>query len=203
MTPPDDRPPPDAAAWEEAATKAAVGQLTAVQATAEKWAGTVTALLGAFSTVAVVTGVDALADVRWEWGRWLLVVLIAAAGLAAAVSILAAALAAQGTLPRERRNWSGETLRALINEDTPKAVKKLRTSRLAGLTSAALMFVVGLASLVAAAVPKAAAQDPSVIVIDKQGVARCGTMTTSADGSIAIAEVATTQVRRMILVDNC
>jgi hypothetical protein len=178
-------PPPDQAEWDKAASAAAIGQLAAVRATAEKWAGTVTALLGVFSSVALLKGTGALADIRWVWLRWILLVVIVAAGVAAAGSIWFAALAAQGRGAQQFNNWNGDALRSMVIARTPQAIQDLSISRLLGAIAAGLVFAVGVVTLVANAVPKQAGSPPSLVVVSKDGSLHCGDLKAGKDGGAA------------------
>lgn len=195
------RPPPDAAAWDKAAADAAVAQLTSVRSTAEKWAGTVTALLGVFSTVAVVTGTDVLKDISSEGVRQVLIGLIVVAGLAAGASIYFAANAAQGSITL-MNNWNGSTYRAAVNAKTSAAVGSLKQSRIAGIVAASLVFVVGVVSLIAAAIPEASSKQ-KVLVIGEGGILICGEAQADAGGRVKIGEQSITGATQIMIVTKC
>jgi hypothetical protein len=164
--------PSNAPEYRAAAAKLSTEQLANVRSVAEKWTGTVATLLGIFSSVAVVTGASTLDKLPSEQARQIIVCLIVAAGIAAGVSIGMGAYVAQGT-PRERSYFSGEQLRAIINDEMPKAVRLLQGSRVAGTLAAALVFIAGVIGL-QAAVKEGPKSSSSVVVIDNAGVMRCG-----------------------------
>ncbi len=176
-------PPPDQPAWDAAATKAAVEQLTTIRATAGKWSGTVTALLGIFSSVAIVTGTSTLSDVGWLWARWALFVAVIVAGLLAAGSIWFGAQAAQGSTPSVYAVFNGTVLRDLVADETPGALKNLRLSKRFGFAAAGLVFGIGLCTLVAA-IPTVVPPASTYVVIDGNGAVHCGTLTTNSDGTV-------------------
>jgi hypothetical protein len=194
-------PPPDQPEWDKAAVAAAVGSLTAVRATAEKWVGTVTALLGIFSSVAVIGGTDKLTDIRWHLLRWLLVVAIGLAGLCAGISIFKGAKAAQAA-PATYSNWNGSKLRSSTSDLIPPALAALKSSRRWGIAAAALVFVVGLATLISAAVPDGAASSPSVLVIDGTGGLLCGQIEVK-NGAVSVANKPITKASQVVIVKNC
>jgi hypothetical protein len=185
-------------AWDKAAADTLVGQLSSVRGTAEKWAGTVTALVGVFSTVAVVTGADALEDLSQQT-RIVVVALIVLAGLAALASIWKSAAAAQGSFTR-LTNWNGDSFRDASNTKIGQAITDLNRSRVAGVVAAALVFVVSVISLVAGAAPTASSPT-NVLVID-DGVLRCGALGT-VDGIASVAGTPVTAASQVTVVSGC
>jgi hypothetical protein len=194
-------PPSDQPAWDKAATDAAVGQLAAVRSTAEKWAGTVTALLGVFSSVAVITGTDALKDVRWQTLRIALAVAIGVAGVFAFVSIVQSARAAQGS-SKTYDNWNGDTLRAVVAGDVPAARTTLRWSKIFGVAAAVLVFAVGMVSVIASTIPKQAAGHPTVLVVDDLGNIHCGDLGGTAK-AVTVGGASITGAKSVQVIDNC
>lgn len=203
MTTPTDPPPPDQPDWDKAAVAVAIGQLDAVRGTAEKWVGSVTALLGIFSSVALVTGVTAVTDVRWEWLRITLIIVMGLAGVAAGLAIFFGAMAAQGAGPQRHTNWNGTELRATVTDQTPKAVRNLKISRNSGVAAAVLVFCVGMASLVVSAVPKHGDTGPSVVVIHQDGSVRCGELKAESSGAATVAGQRVAGASSVVPVDRC
>ena len=148
--PPPNLPgPPDAAKWDEAAQQFQQELLTKLQATAAVWSSAVSTLLGLFGTVALVSGSDALSELG-DVMQIIVIVLIALAGVLAAASV---ALASQAqTLPDLRaENWSGTAYRVFVSRGARRAKDKLQKSRILGLAAAAVLFAVGLITLIDAA----------------------------------------------------
>src|SRR5256714_10718548 len=125
--------PPDAAEWDKAAVTFATEQLTRVRASATAWTGTIGTLLGLFGVVAVVGGTTKLADVRSPTLRWVIVGLVAVAGLLAGASIVTGVRAAHGASLRTSDNWSGSAYRAAVVKNTDDALDWLRRARWTGL----------------------------------------------------------------------
>lgn len=199
---PADHTPPDQDDWDKAATEAAIGQLTAVRGSAEKWAGTLTALLGIFTTVALVTRVDALADVPEGW-RLLAFLLVVAAGLAAALSIVLAAAAAQGFGLTRYNVWNGTALRAMLTDQTPKAARLLAGSRWTGLLAALALFVLGVLTLYLSLDSPEEGAGASVVVVTEDGQLRCGELDGADDGSVTVAGNPVENVAQVLAVDGC
>jgi hypothetical protein len=201
MNHPDLPPPADADAWDEAATHAAVNQLTAARDLAAKWSATVTALLGVFGSVAIVGGTSELSDIRWQWLRIVLLVLTLAAGFIAGWSIYQGALAAQGSDPVRHLSFDGDQLRQLVYDETPDTLRHLKSSRLAGFIAAGLVFGVGATSLICATIPDAQ-QKQDFVVVD-HGRVLCGPMTISSGTVSAIGGVQLSTATTATPVDSC
>src|SRR4051812_23072128 len=99
--------PSDMKAWNEAAAAAAVNQLTNARDLAGKWAGTMTALIGVFGSVVVLSGPSNLSDISARWVRVGIVLSTIAAAGCAVVSIVYGAKAAQGGKPVAHTNFDG------------------------------------------------------------------------------------------------
>lgn len=202
--PPEGAPlpaPPDQRLWEEAAAKAALGQLDAVRAAAEKWTGTVTALLGIFGTVAVVGGGGDIVDVPADQ-RGTVAVLVAVAGVGALVSIVTGALAAQGIRFSRHGNWNGDALRATVTERAPTAAALLNVSRASGIIAAVLVFVVGFLPLAASAEP-GEERGATVLVVTTDGALRCGELGADAAGAVTLGGASLDGVAQVHVVDAC
>jgi hypothetical protein len=183
---PTEPEPLDQRKWDDEAVKFHVDQLTRVHGIAEKWTGTVATLLGIFSSVAIVSGAATLDKVTSEGLRWTIFGLVAAAGIAAIVSIVTGALAAQGTVSTRFTNWDGHALRSFVTDETPKAACKLTVSRYTGSAAAGLVFLTGLLGLLAAALPGEAPSPASVVVVDGNGQLRCGKLQKQGDGTVTL-----------------
>lgn len=188
-------------AWDEAAMKAAVSQLDSIRSTAEKWAGTVTALLGIFSAVALVTGTTSLDDVPSETLKWLLVVAVSMAGLLACASIVTASKAAQGADPFSQSG--GWRYQSYIIENTRKARPWLKASRYTGLSAAALVFCIGLATLVTAVVPAPDTPGSSVVVVGRDGTLSCGKLDQNTGGATTVGGREVNSASQLIPVSKC
>lgn len=177
--------PPSQKAWAEAAIKAQVGSLDAVRSTAEKWAGTVTALLGVFGTVAVATGTTTLDKFPDSAQLWV-VLATALAGIAAIISIVTAAQAAQGATVK-LSNFTTSAFRAQVFKSTDAALGKLRVSQISGIAAAAIVFAGSMLGLIIAAAPDTEPEaKPKMLVIAVDGTMYCGEATISG-GQVQIA----------------
>jgi hypothetical protein len=195
--------PPDAAEWDKAAVTFATEQLTRVRASATTWTGTVGTLLGLFGAVAVVGGTTKLADVPSPTLRWVIVGLVAIAGLLAAASIVTGLLAAHGASLRTSDNWSGTAYRAAVVKNTDDALNWLRRARWTGLAAALTVFAIGLLGLISAAAQPKPPATTTAVVIDQVGNATCGPIGRTASGQLTLNGTPITSVRDITPVTAC
>jgi hypothetical protein len=189
------------AAWATAAAAALVGQLEAVRGAADKWASTVTALIGAFGAVAVVTGTDAIDQLPASW-RVPAVVLTLVAGGFAVASIFFSARAAQGATFKTN-NFTTSAYRAHVVGSAPKAIANLRRSRWTGMVAAALVFAGSVASLAAAAGGQDSA-GTTVVVIGADGRLVCGALSTDKKtGKVMVAQQDISGATDVQVVESC
>ena len=195
--------PADATKWDEEAVTFATTQLTRVRGSAEKWSATIATLLGLFGTVALVGGSDELAGFENEYVRYAIVIILAVAGIAAGVSLIMCSMAAFGAKPRIDDNWSGEALRGHVNSASADSTAKLKAALIVGFIAAALVFAVGLAGLVNAALPPDTASSTSVLVVGDDGDLRCGRLAVDANGKATVGGQEVSGVKRISLVSKC
>lgn len=207
MTEPQSRPhepgPPDAAEWDKAAVAFATEQLTRVRASATAWIGTVGTLLGLFGAVAVVGGATKLADVPSPALRWVIVGLVAFAGLLAGGSIVASVRVAQGASLRTSDNWSGSAYRAAVVRNTNDALDWLRWARWTGLAAALTVFAIGLLGLISVAAQPTPKATTTAVVVDQGGAAVCGPIGRTADGRLTVNGTPVGDVRDVTVVAAC
>lgn len=195
--------PPDAAEWDKAAVTFATDQLTRVRASATAWTGTVGTLLGLFGAVAVVAGTTRLADVPSPTLRWVIVGLVAVAGVLAGVSIVTGVRAAHGATLRTSDNWSGTAYRAAVVKNTDDALDWLRKARWTGLGAALTVFTIGLLGLVSVAAQPGQTATTTAVVVDQTGRAVCGPIGRTADGQLTVNGAPIGNVRDVTLVTAC
>jgi hypothetical protein len=149
---PVDLPPPDDyESWNKAAQDFQEKRLESVQSSAETWNAALLSLIGLFGTVSILVGAEKIQDVSTEWVRWVAIVLIAAAGLCAGISIWRGTQA-QTTPDVSSNSWNGEVYRAWVMTKSQSASNDLRSARTYGATTAILIFVTGILLLIEGAV---------------------------------------------------
>jgi len=190
--------------WEREATDLRHSSLTTVRSVAEKWAGSIAALLGVFSVAAVVKGPEKLADIENGPLQITLILLVGVAAASAFVAILLAALAAQG-LPRVVDVLDGVILKAWSQQRARLAIRLLFWSRIVAATAALLIIASALiawADVAVAGGEQKAAQ--SVLVVDSSGKVFCGEIQ-GTDGALRFAGQTDPlkDVISLLLVDTC
>ncbi len=150
-TPPPDIPlPGDHLEWDKAAQEFQQDVLDKVQASAGVWAGAITALLGLFGTVALVTGPTEVAKLSDPIKVVAVAATVIAGSLAAAAVILATQ--AQELPDLSSDNWNGVAYRAYVMSGAIRARQKLSLSRLLGCSAAGILFVLGVIVMIDSAV---------------------------------------------------
>lgn len=193
--------PANDAAWEAAAVSATIGQLNHVHDVAAKWSTTITGLIGVFGSIALVSGTSELDKIKPQWLQIGIVIATVAAGVTAAVSVYQGAQAAIGRTG-VYNGMDGPKLREAVHERAADAVKHLSTSKGWGYAAAALVFAVGVTTLMTAAIP-ATREAPTVIVVQEQGAA-CGLVTVDQNGAIIkVGETPVSHPISIITVSNC
>jgi hypothetical protein len=148
--PADLPPPPDMAKWDDAADQFRIDLLAKVQASASAWSGAITALLGLFGTVTVITGTSDIAKIA-EPTQGIVIGLTVIAGALAACSLYFATRAQQ--LPSVRSdNWRGSVYRAYVVSSAESAGLRLKKARALGMLAAGVIFMIGLTVMIYGAV---------------------------------------------------
>lgn len=151
--PPDIPPPPDSAEWDQAADQFLLNLLTNVQASAGVWGSSIAALLGLFGSIALVTGPSDVTMLD-DFMKGLVVAMTIASGFLAGLSIVNAAKAQQ--LPSIRsEDWSGTEYRAYVVRNAATARDNLSKARCQGIWAAGMVFAMGVAVLIYAALQSA------------------------------------------------
>jgi hypothetical protein len=191
--------------WDREALAATHTALAGVRGTAEKWAATITFVLGLFGTVAFIKGPDAFTKLSTDTGL-VVVALILVAAAAAGTAAIEAALAAQGT-PVMADNWNGWVMRQLEWIQANNAMKQLRLSRsLAVVAAISLVTAMGIAWL--NTIDQGASAEPiHALVVSSDGRAVCGDLTRNG-GSLQLttpssSPVPLSDVTSVTLVDAC
>jgi hypothetical protein len=194
--------PPDSADWDKAAAAAAVTQLTNIRDLSAKWTASVTALIGVFGSVTIIGGTSALSEVRWQPLRIGLLVMTGLAGVAAGISVFTGAKAANGANPVPHDRFDGETLRQLVYDETPGAIRNLGHSKLSGYIAAVLVFATGLTSLVCATIP--AASKPNQYIVVTSTAVTCGTLKLDNKGVVTnVGDQVMVSPQQILAVGNC
>ena len=199
--PPALPPPLDQDKWDDAARDFAIQTLTRVRATAEKWTGTISVLLGAFGASAVFVSPQTLGQSLPHPLTVVVYACLILVSLLAVAAISFGALAAQGGIPCAWDNWNGDTYAAYIIDNAGKAAGQLRLSRWLGGAAAVLVFTIGYAVL-ATKLAEPTRQTSYVAVFDNGDVA-CGTLSKNAQGTTAVGGQALHGVRQLTEVSAC
>jgi hypothetical protein len=171
--------------WERRAREMQVEALPRVRGIAEKWAGSVAALLGVFGIASFVKGRDDLKGLEHDW-EVAVGVSLGIAVASAVVAILFASLAAQGgvsvlDLPTGRRiqEWSAKQIE--------RASWQLAVSRLCSV--AAVIFVAVAVGIVWYA-PRESVEPGSLRIVLITGESVCGTLGHSQGKMISVIPTA-------------
>ncbi|MGO4299346.1 hypothetical protein [Leifsonia sp. RAF41] len=185
--------------WQDEFNKAQHSQLTAVRASAEKWAGGIAAVVGAFATFSVILAPQKLADMSDDGLKIVVLVFAAAAGALGTVALIQATLAASGS-PSLDYAATWEIYRDDVKREAAAAARKLRASR--HLTWGAIIAIVAaaLTSQVSTLVPHSA--DSNFIIVSKNGEVMCGALTTR-DGVVLVAGKPVRDAASISAVDGC
>ncbi len=194
--------------FQAAAEDYQINALTNIRSTAEKWSGTLTALLGISGTVGVVAGPSLLKDIP-DWGilpafivRIIVAIFTIGAGAAAGWALLLAARAAQGATPQAYDDWGGERLEQETASRSEIAARQLKCSRIWGLVAAILVFIVGVIALLSA-IPAAASQSQSMLVVTIDGEVFCGPLVGDSSAVRTVGGAVTGKVATALPVDSC
>lgn len=127
----------DSRRWQDEADDLRHTALQDIRASAEKWASSISALIGVFSVVAFVKGRDTFANLE-PAARNASAALVIAATVCAASAVALAAFAAQGW-PRTFDVLSGDVLANWYQRQLGRAVWSFRISRFLALASAIVL----------------------------------------------------------------
>jgi hypothetical protein len=190
--------------WDERAEKAREDfGLADTRAKAGKWAASAAAILGVLTSVAVVAGPNALKDIGGTEAQIAAGLVLAAAGVAAIATLLAA-LAEQGT-PVFEEQLDGSRFRTLTRVRAKKAANQLFASRVLIVLALALIIASAGVAWLTALTGKEESSSQSAIVVAGSG-AHCGVLK-SVDGRLLLEVGKTTTPvasnARITLVDSC
>jgi hypothetical protein len=156
------------------------GQLDTVRKAAASWSTLFTATLGLFGTVTFVSGLTGLNDLPTGTrlaARWLIV---AAAVLTLAATILAASAA--NSMPRVSEKLTSDTYQSANKTAATNALRRLRIAM--GLGAVAASVVVA-GSIVVLFSDKSSPSAPHLLV-EVNGKTYCGTPSRAADGTLRL-----------------
>lgn len=180
-------------------------QLDTVRATAVKWQGSISTLLGLFGTVAFVGGNDSIEKLDAADADRVKLAISAAVALAA-VGVIAATYAASGIT----RRTSNPTWRWLEQRSRGQARNALRALRISQVASMLAVAVVVAGSLVVLfnTDPKPEDKGPSFVIASADGKVFCGELHLAADGTVEVstaqgAHVAVSKDRPLTSVASC
>jgi hypothetical protein len=166
--------------WQQEADKIRDYGLDKLRTTGKAWAASIATFLGVLSTVAFVSGPDDLVkDVGGDEAIIAAALILGAAGIAA-IALLLATLAEQGT-PKHSNELDGWTLKSLTEKRARQAADQIRWSRY--LVLVALMMVIGatgIAWLTPLTGKEEAAKAQQAITSGPSGVA-CGSLSPPAN----------------------
>ncbi len=193
---------PDERKWALRAQELHFTELDRLKVTAEKWATSLTAILGAFGAVALIKGPDTIADLEPSLQYWTggVLALAIACGL---ISIFLAAFAAQGIPSRQ---WlTGLGVRERYAEMTEKAAKRLHWSRLVVIPA---VLLTGASIGLTWYGKKADRPMPTVIAVQSSGEVVCGVLARDGGGRLVVKsgnqpEVPLAEVVSVATISKC
>jgi hypothetical protein len=168
---------------------------------AEKWQGTVASLLGLFSTVAIVAGPNAIADVPTPELRWGVLGSVLVAGLLSLASIVSAYLASSVAKGEWSDDFDAATLRERSFSASLRAHNLLRTARQTGVAAAVLLFASGITVAGAAIIESSKGSAVHLLIVHESG-ARCGQLEV-ADGAATVGGDPILPMTSITPVDAC
>ena len=166
--------------WQARLLDARHGQLDTVRKAAASWSTLFTATLGLFGTVTFVSGLTALDDLASGTRlavRWLIV---AAAVLTLAATILAASAA--NSMPRVGNDLTVNTYQSKNKAAATAALTRLRIAMGLGAAAASVVIAGSIVVLFADKSPS----PPTHLLVVVNGKTYCGTPTRSADGALRL-----------------
>lgn len=166
--------------WEQKAIELQVEALPQARKSAERWAATVSAVIGAASLAAVVKRPEDVSTLT-GWGQSAVAAALLVAVIAAVTAVISAATAAQESLTR-LRPFTGDVLRQWSEEEVQKVKGRLLLSRVASVAAV-------IALVAAAAVTWFGPRQPTAgtfRVIESSGTTYCGTPLESHQGALRL-----------------
>jgi hypothetical protein len=163
--------------WSVEANRLAEDALPAIRSTATKWGATVGTLTGIFGIVALIKGRENVDDLTRGW-EITVGVLVACALLFAAVSVVLAALAAQGSV--KKIDVTGEAVRRFYRREATTARWQLVFSRVTAVLAVLLLgTAVGMTWYGPQDAP-ATENPPTFLAVLEDGSATCGSLAVSS-----------------------
>lgn len=169
--------------WRRQFALAQLAELTTVRATAEKWAGGIASLVGAFAALSVLIKPADFDDLHSSVVKWVvfgLACLTGAAGVAALILANVASRAPKGAATDSWVEWRDKTIKRV-----PSARLLLRWSRVLAAVAVGALALAGIGSQV----DRLAPQSPTkvyVLVTSAAGQARCGVL--GSKGGVATVD---------------
>jgi hypothetical protein len=173
--------PSSAEYWEQRAAELSRTSLETVRASATAWAGTTTALLGVFGTVAIVKGPDTISALAGTT-RDAVTGLVIGAAVVAFVSVLATGYASRGPTKRYAP-LTGLRLAKWTRLTTRKARTALLAGQATGIVAALLVLAAGITAAVSGSGSPAPSGE-SVLVRTSAGGLQCGVLKRSGRGLV-------------------
>jgi len=168
--------------WAARAHDLEFNALPKIQATAERWAGTIGALTGVFSIAAFIKGPEDIGTYPVP-ARIALGLFVAIALIAAFIAMYQAALAAQGTIERVYNDPA--SIREAYRLGAERAGNRLQCSRWCAIVAvAALAIATGITWYTP--VERADAGHPILLVVQRSGTVACGALGTDSTGTLVI-----------------
>jgi hypothetical protein len=166
--------------WNRRFEEAEEASLTNIHAAAEKWAGTISALVGVFSIAGLIKGREDI-DTLSDGTKLLVAILIGIALLLAFIAIYKAALAAQGVTGRV---WTVAEFDEKYKKAVEDAAGRLKWSRLLVIPATLVLAIaVGFTWF---GPTKGANKETSAVVVRRGGAAVCGQLVQQG-GSLSLS----------------
>jgi hypothetical protein len=180
---------PDDVIWDRKAKQLRYEGLAPLQDKADRWAGSIAAILGIFGTVAFVTGPDTFEKLDPAIAGWVLL-LIGAAALSAGLALGLAAYAAQGG-PRWFDELDGDALRDETLAAARRAVDNLFLSRWLTIVAAAtLLLAMGLVFWSSLPNGNPSATGKPALVVTTSGEVTCHRLGPGPAGALELMDTA-------------
>jgi hypothetical protein len=194
---------PDDVEWERAAEQLLHTGLHQMRSTSEKWAGSIAALLGLFSTAALLGGRSTISDLPPDMGNVALLFLILAI-VSAVTAYFLASVVAQG-IPVRIDRLDGWALKSFHKQMIRRNITFLAWSRF--LTISAVIFLACILLITFMGEGSVAQRESYAVVVQTDGTALCGKLELLPDGRLALLIAgksrAVTSIRGLRMVGQC
>jgi hypothetical protein len=171
--------------WEQRATELSRTSLETIRASATAWAGTTTALLGVFGSVAIVKGPDTISALDGT-SRDIVTGLVIGAAVVASASVLATGYASRGPTKRYAP-LTGLRLAAWTMRTSRSAHRALLIGQVTGLAAALLVLAAGITAAVSGTGGGSVPAAQAFLIRTSDGALQCGVLKRSG-GHLMLAD---------------